>query len=771
MESIKIWETEDYCKFEHELVKQIGQWKGNKYFPKKDGTSSWSNRYNMAFCLWGPAGSGKSEYLKIWMHKHMDNYSVQKITDLNQIDDEHEIFLFDGVNESDTFSEKKFEKEFKDRNIFLIFSGWDKTEIFSSYNINPSDEIVISIGWNDIKNDLFSSNFSIREKYLMCGVKRINKIKEKEFHSLIWKAFENIMTKAERDYYKKITAYNPIIIKNDSFSQIFQSLLKKHIIQWNEEAYNFVYSHPSIACYLFFRNHVESIKKLEFNDDIIRIITHSPSQLINWWVSLGKLKPIDDFFINNSIKISVKDHKIFDNHLKNDDIEYKTLGFTDLVLLSDQDRYQRMYSEYINENIKYDRELNINDINKKDIAYFIYSINAPSRGEENIPGIMNSMITTNFQNLIHWANDNPRQQMLNYVLGRYVQGYLDDGFSSLKISNLKSVLFSNWDPENQYIFFDFVKDQWNKIEKWFPNGGAQLAERFDGVLNSGRGRGSILDASSSYKKYDDRFCTGRNSMGNNMLEIGHRRVNFSMYLMFEHPVNKIDPFEMEEYYHKQYNGGPFHKGTEITLPFEKFMILLLNRYVYYSKNAPVPNAKFNHNIKVLPSALQNIFVSNNISEVFNVIWKFLQENNELLSLRWEIDKFIGKNGFNHIWIRAYNIYSIYDTEAHKKDDAVFSDEGSVYDPNGTFYNIRNGQEITVSKNKKFNKFIISYKLDEYPSMKMLDQSFIIDLRKKPELRLIEYKDITSWNISDENQLDFEYEKYENNLLDIYKNNK
>ena len=141
-----------------------------------------------------------------------------------------------------------------------------------------------------------------------------------------------------------------------------------------------------------------------------------------------------------------------------------------------------------------------------------------------------------------------------------------------------------------------------------------------------------------------------------------------MYMLFEKKSNPISLDEMQLYYKKQYSGEMFHKGTEISNSFEKFMILLLNRYVYFLYNEPVYLEEFNYNIKYLPVSLQKEFVDNNIKKIFQSIKEYLYKNNNLIQLTWEIDKEISLGASNYIWIRNYKIFSIYDLKAPKKFD-------------------------------------------------------------------------------------------------------
>ena len=160
--------------------------------------------------MWGQAGSGKTEYLKIFKQNSIKN--IVKINDLNEIENEG-IYLFDATNESKDFSEDIMEEIIKENKVFIIYSGWESSKKYSDHNINPSDKFVLLQGWDKLKKYDRGNNFSIREKTLMCQIKNFEEIKEKEFHSIIWKAFENVMTKKEIKYYKKNS-------KNKSFTNI-----------------------------------------------------------------------------------------------------------------------------------------------------------------------------------------------------------------------------------------------------------------------------------------------------------------------------------------------------------------------------------------------------------------------------------------------------------------------------------------------------------------------------------------------------------------------
>ena len=314
-------------------------------------------------------------------------------------------------------------------------------------------------------------------------------------------------------------------MKNDN--KEFNSLFKKYIIQYNQKQQCYIYSHQNIVNYLFFREYVEEIKTLNFEDkSIINIIQKEPKQFINWWLSLGEKGDIFNFLIINKINISVRDHKLIDKNLTNNNIWYSKLTFYDLKILSNKEKYQRIYEEYLLENINTNHILNKKDSFAKDIVYFVYSIISPIRGDDYFPRIMNSMKKTGFENKIKWINGTNRHKMLNYNLGRYIQGYTNPKFSALYISELTNTLFSNWDIKNKFKFYDFVKKYWDITEDYFSleddkSNAYYFAEHFDSVLNSGKGRGSILDASSRYNDFDNRFHTSRNASGELIFNIGH----------------------------------------------------------------------------------------------------------------------------------------------------------------------------------------------------------------------------------------------------------
>ncbi len=714
-----------------------------------------------SFYLWGDSGSGKTEYLEIWKNNKED---IKQIKNLSEIKNKG-IYLFDAVNESSNFSEEDLKKILKNDKFFIIYAGWDRSNIFFGHNINPSEEIIISKGWGEFKEfHKINESFSIREKFLMCDIRNFDTFNKRQKHSLIWKAFENIMpSKKEVNYYKKIVKENPINIEEEQSSE-FKFLLEKNIIQWNQKGQNYIYSHQNIVAYLYLREYVDKIKELSI-DLPINLIKKQPTQFIYWWLQVKKDGDILNFFKKNNILISVQDHQLIDEKLDDDEILYSKLTFNDLKILSNKQKYQRVYIEYLQENIDTNKILNSNDLYEKDIAYFVYSIISPIRngGDDLYPSIMNSMKKSGFEKNIKWNNENNKNRMLNYVLGRYIQGYIDNNFSSLDVSELHDIIFCNWDHNNYFEFYDFVNKYWEEIEKKYLK---SETEYFDGVLNSGKGRTSILDASRKYKNFDKRFKTSRNASGLGIFSNGHKSVNYSMYLKFEDKKNKIEIEEMKIYHERQYGIGTFYSGKEISDIFEKFMILFLKRYIYFFKNEPVYIDEFDYNIKTLPKELQQTFIQNKIKELYYEIKKYLLENKNLISLEWEIDKIISKNKSNYLWIRNYESYSIYDNTA--PENSILQAQ-YIYDSSGTKYVIKDGQTIFLSNEKKFDKFIISYRLEDPNKEIDYDASFIIDFNNKDEkLETIEYEDITSWHISDDEIVEREDKKHEDEILNIIK---
>ena len=746
--NIKISQTEDYCIFNNELNKTINDWKSEKKYPKKSIMSGFLDSNPNRFYLWGKSGSGKTVYLEIWKN---NKDSIKEIKKLSEIENEG-IYLFDGVNESSNFSEEELETILKNKKIFILYSGWYSSKKNFGHNINPSEEIIRLSGWDRFK-EFYEINeyFSIREKYLMCSIKNFDKIKKEEKHSLIWKAFENIMTSEYLYYYKKIIKKSPTSIEKESNDE-FRYLLKKNIIQWNDGTSKFIYSHPNIVAHLYLRNHVKEIKALSFESDTtINLIKANPTQFIWWCLQVNKDADIIFFFKENNILISVEDHQLIDEKLDDNEILYSKLTFNDLKILSNKEKYQRVYIEYLQENIDTNKILNSDDLYEKDIAYFVYSIISPIRngGDDLYPCIMNSMKKSGFEKNIKWNNENNRNRMLNYILGRYIQGYIDDNFSSLEVSELSNIIFSNWDHKNKLKFYDFIKKCWDEIKHKSLE---KDASYFDNIINYGKGRTSILDNSFQYKKMDERFQTSRNTSENGIFFNGHRSVNYWMYLKFEDT--------------KQYGIRTFYSEKNISDIFEKFMILFLNRYIYHFKNEPVYIDKFDYNIKTLPKELQQIFIKNKIKKLYSEIKIYLSENKNLISLEWDIDKIISKNRSNYIWIRNYESYSIYDNTAPENSILQAQD---IYDSSGTKYVIKDGQTIILSNKKKFDKFIISYRLEDLNKEIDYDASFIIDFNNKDEkLETIEYEDITSWHISDDEIVEKEYEKNENEILNIIK---
>jgi hypothetical protein len=90
---------------------------------------------------------------------------------------------------------------------------------------------------------------------------------------------------------------------------------------------------------------------------------------------------------------------LIDEKLDDDEILYSKLTFNDLKILSNKQKYQRVYIEYLQENIDTNKILNSNDLYEKDIAYFVYSIISPIRngGDDLYPSIMNSMKKSGFE--------------------------------------------------------------------------------------------------------------------------------------------------------------------------------------------------------------------------------------------------------------------------------------------------------------------------------------------------------------------------------------
>lgn len=761
---INIWETEDYNDFFYKLEENINKWKANNKYPKE---RNFPPAKGSAFYLWGPPGSGKTEYINVLINR--SSHKLIPIKSLKNMWVENNIYVLDSTNEIPGFNEKNLQNILKNKNIFIIFVGWSRSRIFSGHSINPSSKIITENGWNEIGDNYWSDRFSIREKYLMTQIKNKDKIKKKEFHSLVWKAFENILTKDERIYFKNIVSINPTHVTNDNSNE-FNSLLKKNIIQYNNERQHYVFSHNNIVSYLYFRGCTNKIKNLSFqNKDVkeISIIGAEPLQFINWWIALGRNGDIINFFRKFNLKMSVFEHSLIDEKITQK-VNYSPLIFEDICILAKQKKYNWIYNEYLTENIDTSKELRNEDIGQDDISYFIYSILKPYNGDDYYPVIMNSMRVTNFQDKISWDNSKERYKMLNYILARYIQGYIDEKFSALKISLLDNILFSNWDINNKLTFYDFVKLHWDKIQFIFKDRSYQISERFDAVLNSGRGRSSILDASSSYKTYDKRFKTYRNSLGKDIFDIGHRMVNLSMYLHFEKHKNNISIEEMNTYYQKQYNGGPFHHGTQISIPFEKFMILLLDRYAYFFHNEPVYNKEFNYSLNVIPANYLKYFVKDKIKKFRNKIVHYLRKNNNLLNLVWTVDKIIGQNGFNYIWIRNYERFSIYDTKVN--ENSVFVAQ-ETYTKDKILHTRKHGQNAEFSRNRKFNKYIIMYKLDDIKGTpKYKDAGFMVDLNNiNLKFIKLKYIDLTHWNLSDENLIEDNIEKYENELLPIIKN--
>lgn len=763
----KISETEDYNVFLNSLENKISTWRADNKFPREQRISLGSTT-GRAFYLWGDAGTGKTQYLNIFLEN-----TKEKITEIHSLDEikgNGNIYLFDAVNESKSFSEKELDKIVKNTEAFIIYAGWERSRIFYGHNINPSEELVLAKGWSKLEKYNVGHHFSIREKFLMTDIKNYEEIAKKEFHAVIWKSFENIMTIPEKNYYKSLVEKNPLYISwEEESNDLFKSLLAKKVIQYNDNRGEYIFSHQNMVNHLFFRDYADEIKKLSINDDfLLEVISKEPAQFINWWKVKKGEGNIGEFFVKNNISIRVIDHQIFDAELTLDKIKYRKLTFEDLCILEELKMEDRIYIEFLNNNISTNRELNSKNINKSDLVYFVYSIHSPIRGDDHYPSIMNSMRMTSFETRINWNNSNRRYQMLNYILGRYIHAYIDEDFSSLEASKLTNFIFSNWDKNNKLPFKKFVVKHHDEIVKFLNNDETlawTMVERFDAVLNSGKGRWSILDASHRYNYFDDFFHCGRNAIGQRLEDCGHKYVNLSMYLLFERDVNDISLQEMELFYKQQYNGGPFHSGTEITDGFEKFMILLTKKYVYYYHNEPVYDREFDPNIETLPQHIQESFVENNIQEVYEGIRKYLKDNPNTLNISWEIDKMVAKNGLYYIWVRNYNRYSIYDPNPPK--DAVFSAE-SVYDPSGTRFIIKGNQRIEVSKEKTFNKYIVSYKLDSKKERKILDAAFIIELDKAPKLEMIKYKDITSWNITDDEIIDKEYERADNIILPIIK---
>jgi hypothetical protein len=159
------------------------------------------------------------------------------------------------------------------------------------------------------------------------------------------------------------------------------------------------------------------------------------------------------------------------------------------------------------------------------------------------------------------------------------------------------------------------------------------AGEFDNFLNYGKGRTTILDKVHLYQKFDERFKTSNNfSRGTTIFQMGHIYVNFAMYLIFEKNKIQINKKEMILCYKKKYNFQFSYSTKQISNPFEKFLILLVKRYVYECKNEPIYIKKFDYSIKTLPISLQKIFIENKINKFYFEIKKYLLKNKNLLNL-------------------------------------------------------------------------------------------------------------------------------------------
>ena len=774
-----------------------------------------------SFYLWGEVGSGKTQYLNIWLK---NNNLVKEIKALEKIkNDNGKIYCFDGVNESDTFDIKQLKNTLKTCNkVFVIFSGWDRYSGFPNYNINSSEEFVNTIGWLKIKHDcnIIDDNFSIREKFIMCvKPKNLDKIKKLQKHSLMWKAFENIFEKNEKvkNYFKKIIEKNPEYIEEEKNNE-FKWLKQKKLIQYNNNRKKWVYSHKNIVYYLFFRKKediISRIKNLNLNsDDHIEYVKNNPPQFINWWFGTNKytkdkerINKLVLFLKNNKIPISVKSHEIIDN-LEDDNILYLPLNFEDLKILAKNKKYNRMYKEYLKENIDANKDLNKNDLGACDIAYFIYSIHksiekpiiwikyTPKKIvnsiDNNFPRIMNSMIITNFhkEKEIEWNNDNERYQMLNYILGRYIQGYIDCNFSALTISKLKDILWCKWDKKNKLEFHDFLTKHYDKMKDKYGEKILEYSKFFYALIYCGRGSVSIYDAShQKFKEFKEEIDDNR-----------YKIIILSMYVLFEEKYNNISYEDMHKYY-DIYKNGDLPKTKQITPVFEKFMMFFFNRYIYFYHNLPVYNEEFDNKIPLIDYKIPLITNKNKEQEVNTInkeIKKYLLENTNLLNLTWKINIkypndivwwFSNKFKINScITIINYERYDLYDF--YTPNDCVYAleikqqlqEEPKVYDPSGVKYIIKNNQHIIVSKNtkRKITKFIVHYKIfgDSVQNI-ICDKIFIIDLNKdnikttEINMQKFRYYDVDKYkyaNIHYQLAIIQNHQFYENRLLPIIKNN-
>lgn len=562
--------------------------------------------------------------------------------------------------------------------------------------------------------------------------------------------------KKQKDTYKSLAYLDPIVVSQCYDQSSFNYMIKKHIIQWNDENKCFLFSHPVISAHLFFRRKSEKVRSLSFTETEMTKIKKAPSALIWWHKQLEKNDELlIDFFVKNKIKIKVRDFfNLSINEKWIDNVSFKKLNFNDISALSEKKYFQRVYLEYVNENISASKELTADDLHKNDIDYFTYSIISPIRGDDRFPRIMNSMKKTLFWEHINFDNSSSRKRMLNFVLICYIKFYFDRNLSPLSISELKTDIFCGHDSECQFKLFEFVKKCWNLVSH-------EKMEMLDHYLNNGIGRNYILDGSSIYSEYDDRFNTGRNANGE-IFEIGHKAVNLFMYEKFEEPYNKIESTDFINAQIIDVMGIHKKIDSDISDPFLKFMILLFEKNVYYYKNLPILNEFFDPNLELPSQEAVKLLLEKKYNEFVNYFKSFIKRNRNTCYIRLYGDPIIVKNSTFYVWIYPIKKKDLFDPTLKRGD--LISHDHNLYSSNKICFNSGAFCEVKAIENNQLDDFEIGFKLDDIDNdFKSIDGMIKMNIYDENH-ELLKYNDPASSTISNQSDSDNFYEMYKDDLL-------
>lgn len=190
--------TKNYIDFENMIIEEIKKWRAKDIpLPNYKKRSLWSERVDVVL-LWGEAGSGKTEYLKIITERLGEKiWWATNISDIKS----REIYILDATNEIFGYDENKLKEIVEQTGAFVISSSWYQTRIFKQFEIKPSEETLLGTKWEEIRKIFKEYDFSIREKTLMSQIDNFSKIVRHEKHSLLWKAFEGLFeTKKTKRY-------------------------------------------------------------------------------------------------------------------------------------------------------------------------------------------------------------------------------------------------------------------------------------------------------------------------------------------------------------------------------------------------------------------------------------------------------------------------------------------------------------------------------------------------------------------------------------------